>query len=118
MRRSSLLEMNQRLRRTSDRTLLFITSFLKRRSNCSGDSPGLLLTVGNLTTSLFGGLFSSNLSKGKQANNDRLTGCWAKKAVPKLKFVSFPGTAKDVLKETQKMRITFPAPMSLPLFDA
>jgi hypothetical protein len=42
------LETNQRLRRTSDNTLLFITSFLKRRSNCSGDSPGLASTFGNL----------------------------------------------------------------------
>jgi hypothetical protein len=51
IRFSSLLDTNHRLRRTSESTLLFITSFLKRRSNCSGDSPGRDSTLGNYLTS-------------------------------------------------------------------
>lgn len=51
IRSSSLLETNQRLRRTSDKTLLFITAFLKRRSSCSGVSLSRATTFGRVLTS-------------------------------------------------------------------
>jgi len=50
MRLSSLFEMNQRLRRTSARTLLLTTALLKRRSSCSGDSLDFSSTLGSFLT--------------------------------------------------------------------
>ena len=51
MRSSSLLETNQRLRRTSAKMRLLDTDLLKRRSSCSGVSFGLASTRGIILTS-------------------------------------------------------------------
>ena len=53
IRSNSLLDTNQRLRRTSAKTRLLETDLLKRRNSCSGVSFGFISTRGNVITPFY-----------------------------------------------------------------